>query len=243
MRIYIFLGISFALHLALLLSMPSLSASPAPPLRKPIWVELVDLKNPPQIPDTVTQFEPGIDTPPNKNQNLAKKSTMERKKKESSSDQGNRVPPGDLDKPTQMHPSPKIMGPNPLNRSLDSEFSFGVSAGDGSKLQEEIEYEKYILEIKTRVLELKRKVEKNWADSLDEDFREGTTVILAFVDEDGSLWTIDILKPSGIILHDYEALEAVKKVFPLRPPPPTLLNDKKKLPIRFDVSYLMHAPL
>jgi TonB family protein len=91
-------------------------------------------------------------------------------------------------------------------------------------------------------LELKRKVERNWQVSLDLGIREGVTVIYVIVADDGTLFSCDILKPSGMIAHDYEAMEAVKGAFPLSPPPKKLLNEKGILPIRFSFHYLLTPP-
>jgi hypothetical protein len=45
-----------------------------------------------------------------------------------------------------------------------------------------------------------------------------------------------------MILHDYEALEAIKQSFPLRSPPDSLLDEHGKLSIRFSFHYFLAPP-
>ena len=238
MRLTFFLLLSVVFHTVLICSLPAMSASPTISLKKPIWVELMEVEESPP-PDTVVESST---SKPQKISVEAIKSKPQRT-----------VSPKSVEKPlprleSDGNPPPEVKKPAPKTKNLaalypsdENNLSFGLK-GDRELLPDELEYEKYLMEIKRRVLEIKRKVERNWKVELDSETREGTTIILALVRGDGSLWSIDILKPSGAILHDYEALEAVKKAFPLRPPPKSLLNEKGKLPIRFSVHYLMNAP-
>ena len=101
----------------------------------------------------------------------------------------------------------------------------------GKKTPSEKKYDRYLMGIKARV-------EKNWKITLNTMIEEGTTIVSARMNADGSLYAIDLLQPSGMISNDYEALEAVKALFPLRPPPKTMLNGDGKLSIRFYFHYL-----
>jgi TonB family protein len=85
--------------------------------------------------------------------------------------------------------------------------------------------------------EVKEAVKKNWEVSGDGELKRGTTVIRISIDPDGSLASVDLLQSSGMILHDYEALDAIKQSFPLRSPPESLLDEKGKLSIRFSFHY------
>lgn len=239
MRLSVFLILSCALHTAFICSLPAMSTSPAIPLKKPIWVELFEVKE--SISTKAAPDSPGHSSP----FDTVKK--VQPKPKRS-------VSPKTLDTPLPKRASgkklsPPSVKPDPSRRRLadlhpdmENDLSFNLRRDGRELLPDEIEYDKYLAEIKRKVLEIKRRVENNWKKSLDAEVREGTTVLVAMVKADGSLWSIDIVKPSGMILHDYEALESVKKVFPLRPPPKTLLTEKGKLPIRFSVHYLLHSP-
>jgi len=90
--------------------------------------------------------------------------------------------------------------------------------------------------------EVKEVVKKNWKVSADGELERGTTVIRISIDADGSLASVDLLQSSGMILHDYEALDAIKQSFPLRSPPKSLLDEKGKLSIRFSFHYFLAPP-
>jgi TonB family protein len=90
--------------------------------------------------------------------------------------------------------------------------------------------------------EVKEEVKRNWKVSGDGELKRGTTVIRISIDPDGSLASVDLLQSSGMILHDYEALDAIRQSFPLRSPPKSLLDEKGKLSIRFSFHYFLTPP-
>ncbi len=89
---------------------------------------------------------------------------------------------------------------------------------------------------------MKEAVRKNWKVSGDGESKRGTTVLRISINPDGSLASLDLLESCGMILHDYEALEAIKQSFPLRSPPESLLDEHGKLSIRFSFHYFLTPP-
>lgn len=111
----------------------------------------------------------------------------------------------------------------------DAEVSLGTHAGSVSDPAADLRDE-YLARVK-------REVEKHWEVLSEMGSNEGTTVLLVLIDPDGSLRSVDLHQSSGMILRDVEAMEAVKKSFPFQPPPPSLLNRKGRLLIRFSFHY------
>ena len=83
------------------------------------------------------------------------------------------------------------------------------------------------------LLRIKREVERNWQGRSGGGAKEGTTVLLVVLDAEGLLRSLDLHRSSGIVLRDVEAMEAVKRSLPFKPPPAHLLNKKGRLLIRF----------
>jgi TonB family protein len=90
--------------------------------------------------------------------------------------------------------------------------------------------------------EIREAVRRNWRVSGSDDLRQGTTVIRIMVNQDGSLGSVDLLSSSGMILHDYEALEAIKQSSPFRSPPESLLDENGRISIRFSFHYFLTSP-
>jgi len=90
--------------------------------------------------------------------------------------------------------------------------------------------------------DMKEAVRKNWRVSGEGESKRGTTVLRISINPDGSLASLDLLESCGMILHDYEALEAIKQSFPLRSPPESLLDENGKLSIRFSFHYFLAPP-
>jgi len=245
-RLVLFLLLSILLHWMLMHALPSLSVPPPKTdLKKPIWVDLVDYTEPEaQEPASMSPVPP---PPPIPQNTVARKPVRKKPPPPKKSPRTARTVTPDPSPATPEEareiPSAKDLIPSIQNllamqQSPDNPFRslhMGPHQEGVGHLPAETLYEQYLLE-------LKRKVERNWKVSLDLGIREGVTVIYVIVAEDGSLFSCDILKPSGMIAHDYEAMEAVKASFPLTPPPKKLLNEKGILPIRFSFHYLLTPP-
>jgi len=248
-RLVVFLLLSILLHAAVMGALPSLTGpSPETTLKKPIWVDLLDVDEPespepasmaPAMQHTTLPPEQVVarkPAPPKENR-LGKQPAKEQDLTPASPapmpDEAKAIPPvKDLIPSMQNLLAMQEEGLNDPFRALH----MGPRQDGAGQLPAETLFEQYLLE-------LKRKVERNWRVSVDLGIREGVTVIYVIVAGDGSLFSCDIVKPSGMIAHDYEAREAVVQAFPLSPPPKTLLNDKGILPIRFSFHYLLTPPL
>jgi TonB family protein len=247
-RLVVFLLVSILLHWALIHAMPSMKHNPLETdLKRPIWVDLVDYTKaeehePTSTNPTVQNPQDTVQETPIHTQEVHSKRVAPKRDplpekhdpQESSSimsDEVKDIPPvKDLIPSMQDLLSLQQYREDPF-RALDL---VPHQAGAGNHPAETL-YEQYLLE-------LKKKVERNWKVSLELGIREGITVIYVIVASDGSLFSCDILRPSGMIAHDYEAMEAVKLAFPLSPPPEELLNEKGVLPIRFSFHYLLAPP-
>jgi TonB family protein len=117
-----------------------------------------------------------------------------------------------------------------LQRAHENPLYVEPSLEAGKGMHRGREYDAYLREVKEAV-------KKNWEVSGDGELKRGTTVIRISIDSDGSLASVDLLQSSGMIIHDYEALDAIKQSFPLRSPPESLLDEKGKLSIRFSFHY------
>jgi protein TonB len=250
-RLAIFILVSILIHGMLMVSLPSLSGKPLnndKELKKPIWVDLVDFDDP-KAADRPASMNPVVKpaSPPPKAAVVKKKTVPKKKarprKKAPPKPAVTRDPsPPAPEKPREVPPVkdliPSMQNLLAMQQSPHDPFRalhVGPQQDGMGRTPAQTMFEQYLLE-------LKRKVEQHWKVSLDLGIREGTTVIYVIVASDGSLFSCDILKPSGMIAHDYEAMEAVKKSFPLSPPPKKLLNEKGILPIRFSFHYLLTPP-
>jgi TonB family protein len=106
-----------------------------------------------------------------------------------------------------------------------------VQDGPGER-QARVWYDEYLSELKSRV-------KLNWLVSEDPYMHESTTVLLIVVNRDGSLASVTQLKGSGMPAHDTETLYAVRRSFPMRPPPEVLLDEQGKLTIHFSFYFLV----
>jgi len=242
-----FLFTSCALHLAFVFSLPSLSsspsASPSLPLKEPVWVDIIEPSNPPA--SEITSLSPITEKKRSTGEQLAKAqdpiipeplskpvvedvSLPKGLKKTDSVEGADSAPsaPGLKHEPNEKISPENIRKPSEMNKLIPTMQSLldmekpkekaivlaPKSRNSGEKTPAEIKYDKYLLGIKTRV-------EKNWKITLNTMIQEGTTIVGARMNSDGSLYAIDLLQPSGMISNDYEALEAVQQLFPLQPPP------------------------
>ena len=262
-----FLFTSCALHLAFVFSLPSSSSSPSDspslPLKEPVWVDIVESSNPPASETTslspttekiqlaekqqLPKAQDPIIPEPLSKLELEDVSLPKGLKKTDNMEGAGPVQTvsGPKHEPVKKISSENIRKPSELNKMIPTMQSLldmekpkekaivlaPKSRNSGKKTPSEIKYDKYLMGIKTRV-------EKNWKITLNTMIQEGTTIVGARMNADGSLYAIDLLQPSGMISNDYEALEAVQQLFPLRPPPETMLNRDGKLSIRFFFHYL-----
>jgi len=245
-----FVFLSVLIHVVLAGAMPSPAALPTETeLKKPIWVDLVNVSDPeaPEPASLAPAAQPPAAPPPSV---TARKPLPPEERVPGKRPDNERPLPADpTDIPVKREPEvPPVkdlipsmqnllaMQQNPSNPTNPVRaVQMGPPQDGAHRRPAETQYEQYLME-------LKRKVERNWQVSLDMGIREGVTVIYVIVAGDGSLFSCDIIKPSGMITHDYEAREAVVQAFPLSPPPKNLLNEKGILPIRFSFHYLLAPP-
>jgi len=227
-RLMICLLASFTLHTALLTLVPSILSRPRSLLKTPLWVDLVDLK---EISSTAPGPSPAaLQRPP------AEKAVG-----------GSRVPYEAPSDPEKI-PSSPVSGSRPLpsadqliptvrsllglQRAYDNPLNVEPSPNPGQDIHGEGEYDTYLGEVKEAV-------RRHWKVSGEGELERGTTVIRISINPDGSVASLDLLQSSGMIVYDYEALEAIKQSFPLHPPPKSLLNENGKLSIRFSFHYFL----
>jgi TonB family protein len=227
---------SFTLHTAFLAFVPSFLSRPPSFLKTPLWVDLVDLKemSPPAPATLDTMAVPGpspqaLDRPPTKQAVPSKES---RSAPSAPQEITNAHVPDSRRLPSSRELIPTVSSLLGLQRAHDNPLSVESSQDPGQGLHHGREYDAYIREIKEAV-------RNHWKVSGDGDPSRGTTVIRVLIDSKGSLASLDLLKSSGMILHDYEALEAIKQSFPFRSPPEPLLDKNGKLSIRFSFHYLL----
>ncbi len=229
------LAASLVVHLLALTFFPPLFSRPRNPLKRPLWVDLMEVQgHRPFLPGdrpaaALPQPSPSTHHPANAAPKAATSPTASPRR---SSPQIR--PPRPESKPLpetrQLLPPLGSLLPSPDHhpRSL----SFDASPDTAADPEAASRFEAYLLAVKDAVA-------RNWIVSTDTDLKQGTTVIRIIVAPDGSLTSIDLLESSGMILHDYEAFEAVKQAFPFRPPPKTILDAKGRLAIRFSFHYLL----
>ena len=231
--------VSFTLHTAFLAFVPPLLSRPPSTLKRPLWVDLVDLKEPSPPADSLLRPPPST-----------KASARESKRTPDSRTVLSRQTPGPSVPPQEVRKTP-VLQPRPLpsardlipsvDRLLGRQRAYNnpldiQPSGDGDQvIHRGPHYEAYIRD-------LKKAVRKNWKVSGDGESKRGTTVLRISIGPDGSLASLDLLESCGMVVHDYEALEAIKQSFPLRSPPETLLDDHGKLSIRFSFHYFLAPP-
>lgn len=250
-RVGLFILFSFLVHAAFLGAFPSLTNAPVPEPERAerIRVDLVSFAQPEALePASLAPAVAPTVAPP--------KQAAVRKPA---------PPPGEYDSPRRQPEKERARPPDPpdnLQKHRDRDIppvrdlipsmqnllalqqasahplralDLGAMQDGARRLPAETHVEPYLLLLKHRV-------ERNWKVSPDRGTREGVTVVYAIVNGDGSLFSCDIIQPSGMLAHDFQAREAVVQTFPLSPPPQTLLNEKGILPIRFSFHYLL-APV
>ena len=231
-RLLTSLLVSFTLHTAFLAFVPPLLSRSPSSLKRPLWVDLVDLKEPsPPSPSTEASSQESKRAP-------TRPTVLSRQTgRPGTPPQEAREPPVPQPRPL---PSARDLIPtvnslrdlqraydNPLHVEPDQDGEQGIHRGP--------HYEAYIRD-------MKEAVKKNWQVSEDGETKKGITVLRVSIHPDGSLASLDLLESCGMILHDYEALEAIKQSFPLRSPPESLLDEHGKLSIRFSFHYFLTPP-
>lgn len=238
-RLLTSLLISFTLHTAFLAFVPPLLSRPPSNLKRPLWVDLVDLKEPtppapsPFRPSPLTRAParesmraPGPQTVLSRQTKRA--GTTTRKSADTPLPQ-----PRPLPSSRDLIPSMKsLLG---LQHTRNHPLHFETSRDGDQGIHRGPHYEAYLRDVKEAV-------RQNWRVSGDGESKRGTTVLRISINPDGSLASLDLLESCGMILHDYEALEAIKQSFPLRSPPESLLDEHGKLSIRFSFHYFLAPP-
>lgn len=231
-RLLTSLFVSLTLHTAFLAFVPPLLTRPSFSLKRPVWVDLVDLKEPtPPIPapEASPQGKPGL--------------AREDQDPEASTALSSPAPPQVTAAPVpepRTLPSAQDLIPTMnsllrLQRNHENPLYVEPSENPGLGIRRGKQYDAYIREVREAVKE-------NWSVSGEGEMKQGTTVIRISIRADGSLASSDLLQSSGMILHDYEALDAIRQSFPLRPPPESLLDTNGKLSIRFSFHYFPTPP-
>ena len=237
-RLLTSLLVSFTLHTAFLAFVPPLlSRSSSASLKMPLWVDLVDLKKisppgpslPPPGPEPASQElhrpragQTTLAKPPNETPSPQQKANI-----------GPGQGPRSLPSARDLIPTVKsLLG---LQRAYENPLYVEPSLDPGQGIHRGREYDNYLQEVKEAV-------RKHWKVSEDRDIKRGTTVVGISIKPDGSLASLALLQSSGMILHDYEALDAIKQSFPLRSPPGSLLDEHGKLSIRFSFHYFPTPP-
>ena len=220
--------VSLTLHTAFLAFVPPLLSRPTSSLKRPLWVDLVELKEmsppaPSPQPSPSAPLEPPVP---------AEKATDPHSQHRES-------PTAPVPSPRPLPSAAKLLPTMDsllkLQRAYDNPLYVEPSRKADRGIHRGPQYDAYLQEIQEAV-------KRNWKVSDDEELQRGTTVIRISIDSKGTLASVDLLQSSGMILHDYEALDAVKQSFPLRPPPKSLLDDKGKLSIRFSFHYFATPP-
>ena len=220
---------SLTLHTAFLAFIPPLLSRTPSTLKPPLWVDLVELKKPslpiPVVPGPATPARkpdrPPVarvsrQPPPHPQEAAAAHVTFQRS-----------LPPArDL-----IPPMSQLLSMYP---GYDDPLRLETSGDPGEQTHRGPVYDAYLREIRDAV-------KKHWRVSDEGESKSGTTVLRILIRPDGSLADLDILQSCGMVLHDYEAMEAIKQSFPLRNPPDALLDKSGRLSIRFSFHYLLNS--
>lgn len=234
--------VSFTLHMAFLAFVPSLLSRPASSLKRPLWVDLVELReNAPQAPAVASPAasSPAEATPQDAEGRPARPApSISRESREGTSAEG-KTPgppfPSSRPLPSARELIPTVNSLLGLQRRQENPLSVEPSVDIEPGMQRGPEYEAYLREIK-------EVVKTNWKVSGEGESKSGSTVLRVSIQPDGSLGSLDLLQSCGMILHDYEALDAIKQSFPFRPPPENLLDEHGRLSIRFSFHYFLSPP-
>ena len=105
-----------------------------------------------------------------------------------------------------------------------------------SEHQARVQYEEYLAEFKSRV-------KLNWKVFEDPYMHESKTILLIIIGGDGNLKSVKQVKSSGMPGHDTETMYAVRRSFPMRPPPKILLDEKGTLTINFSFHFLVRRAM
>jgi TonB family protein len=231
--------VSLTLHTAALAFVPPLLSRPARGLKQPLWVDLLDLREDP--PGLLSARTP---PPPSKAAAETSPDLPGRGKPPSHKADPTQAPSKEpvqpASPPSRTLPSSQELIPSVnsllgLQRAYDNPLYVEPSLEGGSGIHRGPQYEAYLQEVKEAV-------SRNWKVAGEGESKSGTTVLRILIGSDGSLASLDLLQSSGMILHDYEALEAIKHTFPFRPPPRNLLDENGKLSIRFSFHYFLSSP-
>jgi TonB family protein len=231
--------VSLTLHTAVLAFVPPLLSRPSGALKQPLWVDLVDLKEdaprlsltggPPLPSRAAAENSPSL---PGRQKIPSQKADEPRPAR---SEAIRPVFPPARTLPSSQELIPSVNSLLGLQRSYDNPLYVEPALEAGTGIHRGPQYEAYLHDIKEAV-------SRNWKVSGEGESKSGTTVLRISIRADGSLASLDLLQSSGMILHDYEALDAIKQSFPFRPPPQVLLDESGKLSIRFSFHYFLSPP-
>ncbi len=227
--------VSFTLHTAFLAFVPPLLSRSPSSLKRPLWVDLVELKEPDHLLTKPATPASAPEDPPEAQRKRPDPQAVLSRQEEASPRQPDL---GALSAP-DLRPLPAanelIPSMNSLlspRRGRDNPLNIEPLEGMADGIHRGPEYEAYLRDIKEAV-------KKNWKVSWDGESKIRPTVLRMSINPDGSLASLDLVKSCGKVLHDYEALEASKQSFPLRSPPESLLDENRKLSIRLYFHYLL----
>ncbi len=238
-RLLTSLLVSFTLHTAFLAFVPPLLSRPPSSLKRPLWVDLVDLKEPSPPAPSLLRPSPSTEASSQESKRAPTRQTVLSRQTDKPG-----APPQEAREPPVPQPRPlpsareliptvnSLLG---LQRAYDNPLHVEPSRDGDQGIHRGPHYEAYLRDVKEAV-------RKNWKVSGDGESKRGTTVLRISINPDGSLASLDLLESCGMILHDYEALEAIKQSFPLRSPPESLLDEHGKLSIRFSFHYFLTPP-
>jgi TonB family protein len=227
---------SLTIHTAFVAFVPPLLSRPSSSLKRPLWVDLVDLRQMSPPASMPTPSMPAQHTPPADAGKPLAKYTVPARESHQNPAQFRETPAAPIPDPQPL-PSARELIPTMnrllgLQRAQENPLYVEPSGEDGHGLHRAGDYDAYLQEVKETV-------RQNWTVSGEWENKRGTTVIRISVNQDGSLGAVDLLQSSGTILQDYEALDAIKRSFPFRSPPHSLLDEKGKLSIRFSFHYFL----
>lgn len=223
---------SCVLHVGVVFVVPALFPASGAMPEDPVWVDLVELRD----PSKDTAHVPGSPAPADAPALPAEEESVFIPPDAPGQAQDNML---FAEAPERAAPSAKDLIPSlrslmGLQRAFDNPLRARRKAPGRVGFSDGSPFDPYLIEVK-------KAVQQNWSVSPDADLKEGTTIVRVTVDVKGALSSIDLVQSSGMILHDYEAIEAVKRTFPFRSPPRTLLDDKGFLSIRFSFHYFVES--
>lgn len=224
---------SLTLHTAFLAFIPPLLSHSPSSLKTPLWVDLVDIKEPSPPASSVPHPGLSFEAPSEKPERRPAVPALEPPPRRQEAPHASVPPRRPLPPARDLIPTMNTL--LSLQHTYNDPLHVESSGDSGEGMHRGPQYDAYLREIRDAV-------RKHWKVSGDGDSKRGTTVLRLSIGQDGSLASLDLLQSSGMVLHDYEALEAIKGSFPIRHPPKSLLDAHGRLSIRFSFHYLLAPP-